>query len=402
MTRGEKANSLVVLAMQSLRRCHPNAGILLVDANDTPVMNAVDLGINGDIDVVHIAPSEDEVASVAGRGTRHHLFYWRHSPEVMSQISVTDQFAVYADGDLIFLRPMDLASLVQPLSAGRIAAAVDESSIAYYDRLRSLAPSLSRVLPAAGAGGPLIQAGLIFTNPVDNGGFYEHFWELAVAAARSGHIAELPFDDMCIISTLLGQGGPQWERFLTLGHEWNYITDAIKDPGVFGCAAHYGGHRAKAFLLEQRNRLFPPASADGGWGSITPPPGSVATSSLVRGPWLRAVGAMPDSALPVSLPFALTWTAPYGARSCVVAAKAQRDTDATLHVYVDGRLIRRVRIDRLEVYTTVPLDQAETVTIVGVGHSGESGIYLYPPFGGRGPARGGAELMDPAGEVIGQ
>jgi hypothetical protein len=290
---------------------------------------------------------------------------------------------------------MDLGALVEPLASGRIAAAVDESSIAYYGKLRTLSHDLSGVLPLAGSGGPLIQAGLIFSNPDEDGGFYERFWQMAVSAARSGYLVDLPFDDMCIVSSLLGQGGPQWGRFLALGHEWNYITDSVKDPGVFGCVAHYGGHRAKALLLKQQTRLFPQGSHGSGWGTCASPTGGAAVEAgvstdgpkLQRGLWTCPDGA-PNDAGSVALPFALTWTVPDAARACVIAARTHVDTDATLHVYVDGRLVTRMRINRSEVTCTIPVDQAETVTLIGVGHSGEPLLYLRPPFPGS--ADGGA------------
>jgi hypothetical protein len=376
VTRGEKANALVVLAMRSLRRCHPNVAILLIDANDAPVFHDASADVVSDLHVIHISPDEDDVAQVAGRGSRRHLFYWRHSPQVLAALPPSDRYAVYADGDIIFLRPMDLASLIRPLKAGRIAATVDESSIDYYGRLGKLAPGLSGMLPAAGSGGPLLQSGLIFTNPADNDRFYNRFWELAVAVARSGHLTDLPFDDMCLVTALLGQGGPLWERLLPLGHEWNYITDAHKDPGIFGCAAHYGGHRAKSFILGQWNSLFPAANTSESWGTVAV--GTDDTRTVVRGSWqCQGPGGLP---LSVPVPFALSWLIPPDVCSFDFSAVLPQAAEVAFFIYVDGRLTDRIPAHSGCIQTTVRFARAETVTVIGVSGPDCRQILLGRPF----------------------
>jgi hypothetical protein len=72
------------------------------------------------------------------------------------------------------------------------------------------------VLPVAGVGGPLVQSGLVFTG-TDDGNLHRRLWDLAVRAARSGVLDALPFDDMCLLTSLLSERGALWERFLPLG-----------------------------------------------------------------------------------------------------------------------------------------------------------------------------------------
>ncbi|MGH8902506.1 MAG: hypothetical protein ACRDYA_12710 [Egibacteraceae bacterium] len=144
VVRGEQANALVRYAMTSLRRCHPGAGIVLVDANDTPAWVTPGARIEGDVAIVHLPPEEDDVARAVGRGSRRHLFYWRHSPQVLEALPATDRYAVYADADIVFLRPLDLASLLGPLARGRIAAALDESTLEYFQALSMVASTPAR------------------------------------------------------------------------------------------------------------------------------------------------------------------------------------------------------------------------------------------------------------------
>ena len=258
VVRGDEAGALVVLAVESLRQCHPNVSIVLVNANDSPTLARAAFGSPPYLTILHIPPGEDEISRVAGRGSPQHLFYWRHSPQVLGALPSSGRYVVHADSDMFFLRPMNLRSLLGPLARGRIAATIDESSLEYYEALGAgTAASVATMLPGAGAGGPLLQGGLMITNPGDDGQIYDRFWAFAVNAARFGHLNDLPWDDMCILTALLGQGGPLWERLLPLGHEWDYISDAQKDPGIFGCVAHYGGRRAKAFILAQRRRVLP-------------------------------------------------------------------------------------------------------------------------------------------------
>jgi len=387
IARGDKANALVGLAVKSLRRCHPHAEILVVDANDDPAVKAIHPDLIGDIALAHVPPEDDDVARVVGRGTRRHLFYWRHSPQLLGSLPTPPNFAVYSDADIIFLRPMDLASLVAPLSGGRIAAAVDESSIDYYGRLGALASGPASLLPAAGAGGPLLQAGLLFTNPANDGGFYDLFWQLSVDAAREGVIADLPFDDMCVVTAILGNGGPLWERLLPLGHEWNYITDAVKDPGVFGCAAHYGGHRAKAFVLDQREHMFPATSTDSiAWGSVSSLDATT-TAAPIRGPWpqlAQVPGSTAAKGLPTPLPFSLSWLVPAGAVTFSIGASLLigdvPDLHAMLFVYVDGRLVTRAPSVEGRTQMVVGCADAETVTVIAVSSSNGCEAHLLPAF----------------------
>lgn len=396
VSRGDRANALVVLSVKSLVRCHPNTSILLVDANDTPTLKHDLFDVENNLEIVHAPPDDDDVARAVGRGSRQHLFYWRHSPKLRSALPPSDRYDAYSDADIIFLRPMNLMSLLGPLANGRIAAAVDESSLDHYQQLGVLASHpASTMLPTAGASGPLLQAGLIFTNPTDDGDFYDLFWDFAVSAAKAGHLPDLPSDDMCIVTALLGQGGPLWERQLALGHEWNYITDAQKDPGIFGCAAHYGGHRAKALVLARREELFPPTDQTGSswaWGTVArvdPATGP----ALVRGAWPNRVSLPAPSTshecLTVPVPFALSWLVPKGVKGFQMVATLARTSqqeqeeqaDATFYVYIDGRLAHRLLAQRGQVRVNIHLGTAETVTIIGVSNTPGCQAQLNEPFG---------------------
>jgi hypothetical protein len=382
VARGDLANALVVLAVESLRWCHPNAAIVLIDANDSPTLARATFGSPQHLTIVHIPPGEDEISRVAGRGSPHHLYYWRHSPQVLNALPSSGRYMVYADSDMFFLRPMDLRSLLGPLARGRIAATIDESSLDYYRELGAgTTASVAAMLPGAGAGGPLLQGGLLISNPDDDGGIYDRFWALAVDVARSGHLTGLPWDDMCLLTALLGQGGPLWERLLPLGHEWDYISDAQKDPGIFGCAAHYGGRRAKAFILAQRQRMLPapgPGDPADCWGTVAAPGNGA--SEYIRGPWRPpgSAGSRCDRRpRSVPLPFCLTWRVPVTPKgrgaSVVIRVSGSVDSPppetATFFVYVDGQLTSCLWTQDGLVHTQIPLTRAETLTIIGISNS---------------------------------
>jgi hypothetical protein len=383
VARGEQANALVITAVRSLRRCHPNVGIILVDANDVPTLGQQSSHAGEGFTIVHVTPEEDDIAHEVGRGSRQHLFYWRHSPQLLAALPATDAYDVHSDVDILFVRPMDLASLMVPLAKGRIAAAVDESYLDYHLHYETLAAGpAAAYLPAAGSGGPLLQGGLLFTNPADDGGFYRRFWDLAVSAAKSGNLSSLPWDDMCIITSILGHGGPLWERLLILGSDWNYITDASKEPGVFGRSAHYGGRKAQAWLRTQHESLFP--SADGNepcswWGTVAVP-GDSETPAFVRGPWRhRANAGDVQGPLSVPIPFALSrivpdhvWTFDFFA-----AVFGTVPADAVFYIYVDGRLAGMVSPEEGRAQMSVGVTGAETVTVIGVSRTRGCHVHLY-------------------------
>ncbi|MFJ8073876.1 hypothetical protein ACIQ7Q_08065 [Streptomyces sp. NPDC096176] len=395
VVRGEKATRLSVLAVRSLKLCHPAVEVVVVDANDTPALRQEEFGNIPGVTVLHVVPSNDEVAQAVGRGARHHLFYWRHSPQLLDALPPTDRYDVHCDADILFLRPMDLGALLGPLSRGRIAAAVDESSIEYYGRLASTAAAPGTgLLPAAGSGGPLLQAGMIYSNPRDDGHFYGHFWRLAIQAAKSDMLTELPWDDMCVVSALLGEGGPCWERLLPLGHEWNYITDAVKDPGVFGCAAHYGGHRAKAMVLDDSVRLLPPGVSQEHlypWGSTSDT--ADGARSLLRG---TAALSKSSPAAPaasygtLALPLCLTWLVPaesHGSQFILEPVAARENGagvaasgEAAVHFYVDGHLSDRVSVGDAAVNVTLPHAGAETVSVIGLPAAGLGALLVQHSF----------------------
>jgi hypothetical protein len=380
VARGETASGLVRIAARSLQRCHPNVEVLIIDANDTPMIEGMDPTLTGVALVLHVAPDVDEVSTLFGRGSRSHLYYWRHSPQLRQSLPMTSRYDVHADADLLFVRPMDLASLLRPLEAGRIAAAVDESTTDYYSQLSSLAStaSVKGIRPPV-VGGPLLQSGLLFSNPADDDGLYERFWKLAVDGARAGVLPSFPWDDMHAVSQLLGHGGPLWERLLLLPPGWNFITDARNDPGVFACVAHHGGRRAQAMLLAQSERLFPPGEGpSAAWGTVMVSDGNA--SAVLRGPWNRRVptskvpGNSADSGrLSVPLPCCLSWLVPNGSTRFEVTAtirpsiaRGGHDPSAvSFFLYVDGRLWSRPAAVGGRLEAEVRVDSAETVTMIG-------------------------------------
>jgi hypothetical protein len=279
----------------------------------------------------------------------------------------------------MFLRPMDLTSLVAPLQHGRIAAAVDESTINYFGMIRRAAGYTSRLLPVVGTGGPLLQAGMVFTNPADDGDVFAQFWQLALATARTGHIDRLPFDDMCLLTALLGQGGPLWERLLPLGHEWNYITSETQDPGIFGCAAHYGGHRAKSFLLAHQHD-FSPQDDETCWGSITDHQAAPLQADVQALRLWRSWSNGPAQSEAVPIPFALSWNIPYGADRFEFQARTSTGGSATFLLYIDGRLAGRAWTSGGSAATVLEFGQANVVTVIAVTDSGEQSASLNYSF----------------------
>jgi hypothetical protein len=379
VSRGLKSDQLAGLAIRSLVRCHPNAYIIMIDANDEPAAWLPPSGHSGKFQVVHVPPGDDEIASAFGRGTPKHMYYWRHSAEVIAALPPTDCFTAYVDADIMFLRPMDLTSLVAPLQHGRIAAAVDESTINYFGMIRRAAGYTSRLLPVVGTGGPLLQAGMVFTNPADDGDVFAQFWQLALATARTGHIDRLPFDDMCLLTALLGQGGPLWERLLPLGHEWNYITSETQDPGIFGCAAHYGGHRAKSFLLAHQHD-FSPQDDETCWGSITDHQAAPLQADVQALRLWRSWSNGPAQSEAVPIPFALSWNIPYGADRFEFQARTSTGGSATFLLYIDGRLAGRAWTSGGSAATVLEFGQANVVTVIAVTDSGEQSASLNYSF----------------------
>ena len=373
VARGEIAGQMSHIAVQSLRRCHPAAAIVLVDANDEPQIDFDEIGVGGDFVVIHIPPGDDEVARAVGRGSRHHLYYWRHAPQLLEALPFADRLDAFLDCDVVHLRPMDLGSLLSPLEAGRILATVDESTLEFYDALGVLAsgPAIE-LLPSAGAGGPLIQGGMLFANPRDDGSLYARFWELAVRAAKMGVLESLPWDDMCLLTSLLGQGGPLWGRLQVLGHEWNYITDARKHPGVFGVSAHFGGRRAQSLLLSDRPRLLTKGQA-ACWGAIGPEVSGSAPRCVVWPPTAEGSGDESGALGAVPWPWALSWPVESDVRSCRITVGLQKgdrpdatDAEFRLFLYVDGRFERSLQSTAGTATTEVSTLGAETLTAIGV------------------------------------
>lgn len=345
VVRGEQACGFVLHAVRSLRRCHPHAAVVVVDANDEPrLAGALGCGVT----LLHVRPADDEVAQAVGRGSRKHLYYWRHSPQLRAALPPTECHDVHADADQLFVRPLDLGSLLGPLRRGRIVAAIAASFLTYYDEYQRR--------PTDGTSGPLLQGGLLFTNPADDGGVYERFWELAVSAARAGRLPTMVWDDMCLLTALLGHGGPLWERLLTLSPECSYVVaNGRPDPGALVCVAHHAGRRAQADMLRHSDRL----------PGDTPPWGTSGKPSRYT----------PLDAGAVNIPFALSWPVPPDARACDVVADP---AGALLLLFVDGHLIER--LDPAEkVAARLRFTRAETVTIVGLGASTEQPARIEVP-----------------------
>ena len=227
VSRGEEANALACLSVRALRWCHPKIRILIIDANDTASIAPEDLP---GAQVIHLPPADDAVSAHVGRGTPHHLFYWRHSPQVLAALPGGGCFDVYIDCDIIPLRPMPLGELAGPLQRGRIAAAVDEDTPLFLHAYESKAFAISRIATGFREIGPLIQSGLVFSNPLNDGGMYRSLWKMAEAVAEAGLLKDLPYDDMSLFTVLMSQGGALWERFLPLGHHWNFITELRERP----------------------------------------------------------------------------------------------------------------------------------------------------------------------------
>jgi hypothetical protein len=377
LVRGKQTVDLLRIALLSLARCHPEVSVVVVDANDRPVIDINLFGIDLDHAVVHVPPGDDAVASQVGRGSRRHLFHWRHSPEVRVALPPFDGFDVHTDADLLFLRPMDLAALAEPLGVGRIAAAMDESTLAHYAAVSTTGGRRAGALLGAEPGGPMWQTGLVFSDPADDGGLYDRVWRAAVGIAATGGIADLPDDDMAIFAAVLGYGGPLWHRALALGHDWNYISDTEKDPGVFGRVAHYGGRRAKEHLLTEAVRMFPPRNIDRRmpWGSFFRQ-ADVGTKAPTRGvfDFLPLDGQQNPMAL-LPLPLCLTWAVPEGVTQMYMEATtrftARPDEEAdgcsvTFHVHGDGRLVERVVYGRDSSFMIAP-SGATTITVICVG-----------------------------------
>lgn len=377
VVRGEQAAALAVLAVTSLLRCHPRTNVLMVDANDSPTLTTDALGIDPGVAIIHVRPGEDPIAQAAGRGSRWHLFYWRHSPQLRDALpSSPARYDAYCDCDVVFRRPLDLGSLAGPLSGGRIGASIDESTVDYYLALG--APEFSPVtahLPNVGSAGPLPQSGLLFTNPGNDGGLYDLFWDMAIQSARAGLLDSLPWDDMSILATLLGQGGPLWERLLPLPHDWNFITDSRKEPGVFGRVAHYGGHLAKRFILA--DNASPEPSDDRSlqpWGTATLH-GSSPDCGASRQP------------LRLPLPFCLSWPVPDGAGDLAVSAdfnalgSGTEPAVANVIVYVDGQPRCRFACGpEKPLRESLPITSAETISIIGIASRPGGTIALDHPF----------------------
>lgn len=384
VTRGEQANRSVLCAARSLRRCHPSAPMVVLDANDQVHLDGEQLP--DQCRLVHVPPEHDEIARCLGRGTRQHMFYWRHSPQALEAAGLQpDLLDVYVDTDVLFLRPLDLQSLVPHLDAGRIAMAIDRSSIEYYRLMEDLAVrSDSSVFPVAGSRGPMVQGGLLFRNPENDGGLLELLWKLASADARSGVLSWVPWDDMAFLTTLLGHGGPLWGRLLPLGHEWNFISEDGYDPGVFGYLAHYGGpSHVKDHMVKRFTQLFPPVDALRELALWQREPdiarvgyGRVGLAGEAGYDALRVVvrGQRMSNVLSLHPPFSATWAVPPSANTLAFGPAFNDSSRHTPHspsrvrlqCYLDGSHATSLEISESDAgCARLPVHGAECVTLIG-------------------------------------
>lgn len=332
ISRGVEANKLTQLTVKTLQWCHPGIHITVIDANDNPQLKAEDFP---EINLIHIIPDDDVIAQRVGRGSRKHLFYWRHSPMVLSAIPADTEFVAYVDSDIVFMRPMDLSTLTELLRKGRIAVAVDESLVTYTNLIQERTNAIASILSIPGACGPLLQGGLIFYSTNDNGNFFEEFWHLAKIAAKENILNLLPFDDMTLLTSLLTKGGKFWDRWLPLSTEWNFITAAGQDPGVFAVGAHFGGYRAKNFLLENIEQFKISYSAEFAWGSRA--------SNFKNDKWHFHRGIIPGIfknkhiLFHLDSPFALSWVCSGENQSFNFEFQVMQGVLENIFIYVDGK-----------------------------------------------------------------
>jgi hypothetical protein len=364
ISRGDTANRLTRLAARALQWCHPGALVTIVDANDEPRLETAEFP---SADIVHIVPCDDAVSARVGRGSRKHMFYWRHSPEVLMKIPSDTEFTAYMDSDIMVMRPMDLESIVEPLRRGRIGISVDESMSTYAHLLQERADVMSSILDVPGGGGPLLQGGLIFSHKVDDGDLYGHFWRLAEIAAAEDLLDLLPFDDMALLTALVTQGGRLWERWLPLGHEWNCMSAAGQDHGVFAIGAHYGGFRAKARVLDEAWQFTRPDGCNDGWGT--------SAGKLVDGRWrfLRGmISGTPAAGFVhhyLTPPFAISFIAPANTSSVTIQARARYGHLGSILAYVDGRCCFRHDTKRQgPLHHELDLENGRVITIIVAPH----------------------------------
>jgi len=157
-------------------------GVVVVDANDVPTLERTRFHVPGEFDVVHIVPEVDAVAEAVGR-----------APAIICFIGATRLSC-----SKLCRRPIDLTSTRTPILclcvlsiwgpcsglSNRDASPPrsNESTLDYYQAVQALAET------SGASGGPLLQGGLLFRNPADDGGFYLRFWDFAVEAAASGQL----------------------------------------------------------------------------------------------------------------------------------------------------------------------------------------------------------------------
>ena len=359
VSRGREANALTRLSVRALRWCHPEILIHVIDGNDSAIIAPEDVP---GAEVIHVPPGDDAVSARVGRGSAQHLFYWRHSPQVLASLPQDGCFDVYIDSDVIPLRPMPLGELARPLELGRIAAAVDEDTLLFPHAYEGKAWVISRIAAEFREIGPLIQAGLLFSNPIDDGGFYCSFWRMAETAAQAGVVRELPYDDMTLLTMLMSQGSVLWERFLPLGHHWNFITDSRKDPGLYAIGAHFGGRRAKALLRDNFQQYTAPDNETDAWGNVAlarPYRGRRFQNGLIRG---QRIGG--EIMHQLRGPFAISWKHT-STTSGKVQIQFERRATGSIALLLNSQCFKRIDIGpHGSVYASVPGNRTGVLTVI--------------------------------------
>jgi hypothetical protein len=295
-------------------------------------------------------------------------------------------FDVHVDSDMLFLRPFDLGALVPCLESGRIAMAIDRSTQDYHQLLEKIAARTgSTAFPVAGSRGPMVQGGLMFRNPEDDGGLLRLLWESACRDARADGLALAPWDDMAFLSNFLGHGGDLWGRLLPLGHEWNYISDGERDGGVFSYVAHYGGSPKNVdFITRRFSQLCPslggsrdlplwrrePDVVRVGFGGV-----GLAGECGYDGLSVTVAGKRVENALSLHPPFCASWQVPSGSEyfaftpllndSCRFLRNGEMRV--RLLCYVNAAYRQEARIaERVGAQVKLNVRGAESITLIGV------------------------------------
>ncbi|HEX9623829.1 MAG TPA: hypothetical protein VF979_05580, partial [Streptosporangiaceae bacterium] len=170
-----------------------------------------------------------------------------------------------------------------------------------------------------------------------------------------------------------------WERLLPLGHEWNYITSQTQDPGAFGCVAHYGGHRAKAYLLTQPQ--FAGEAALSCWGSVADRAAETSDGDTEgHRLWRHWTSPGPGQDEPIPVPFALSWPVPTSAAEFTASIRVPTGPDSYFLLYLDGLLAQRQAASDGRADFAIRLGEADVVTVIGVSDAASPDAFITTHF----------------------